>query len=388
MDGAVGGDGDEVGADTWQAPEASHECASPLDRAGSSNDEARALEVFDDGSFVVAGAILDDDESGQMGWGAGFDASGASRWELSLPASQGSSRILALARREGDGGLWALLETGNDEVLLRLSVEGDIEGELLLSERIDDAELGVSIKDMSAVEGSVWLTGRLGGDLWVGRLDLEHDELETVLVEDQLGYIDTGMRLARAADELAVAAKIESGPSSDGDLMLVPPSHVLLVRFDLDGHELGRTALGEGEPLLAADIHALVADGEGSWVVAGVRRPTNELLDLGEAWVEAVGAEQAWEWTRTSVLEDEVRVEALLAGDGEVLALGSESGQAWAMGLGRDGVPRWEYGFDDEGFDSVELLVAAWDPRGSLRTGGRAWLGQTPSLRTCLVVPP
>jgi cysteine-rich repeat protein len=391
-------DGNRDSGDTCtaacQIPGTSLECVTLLEGTGGGYDEVNALLPLPDLSFGAAGAKQMDGR--RVPWIGRFEDSGQQSWlTWPPPNDDGSSSILDLAADSSEG-YWALLVRGGDEELLHLDTSGQIDTRLSLSEVVQPVGFGVGALRLLVVGRHVWLAGSHGHDLWVGRFDVETQVLATVLTEDHAGFDDEVRVIAGSDSEIAVAATVDMSPSSDGDLFLAPDSDVLLIRFDLEGQEVGRQLLGAAEPELATRAYSIAADATGGWVVGGIQgKPSGGWYSTQAAWVTGIHPDEGWAWTWTSAAAEPgptnvATVEDIVVTDHDVVAVGSfhdaGNSRAWLVGLGLDGALHWEQSLEDQGYENSEATAVVLDQTNRLRIASNAWNNDDTSLlQACIV---
>jgi cysteine-rich repeat protein len=370
------------------------ECTTLFEGMGS--DEVNALLPLPDLSFVIAGAKGTD--GGQTGWIARYEDSGAQIWQTSPTEA---SSVIDIAADSSDG-YWALVTRGADEELLHLDATGQIDTRLFLPDFVQLAGLSVSPARLLVADGHLWLAGRGAGadldvapDLWAGRFDIEAQVLDTILNEDYVGFDDHIWAIAGSESEVAVAATVDTSPSVDGDTFLTPHSTVLVIRFDLQGQEVGRHLLGAAEPGIAAVAYSIAADGNDGWVVGGDQHPMQGPLTTPQkAWVTRIHPSEGWMWTWASAGPPAggLLVNDILVSDRELVAVGQAYGetgeQYWLMGLGLDGARHWEQNLGERDFLASEVTTVVLDDANRLRTTNRAWNwnGDNTTLQqSCLV---
>ncbi|NVB40233.1 hypothetical protein G6O69_20490 [Pseudenhygromyxa sp. WMMC2535] len=356
-------------------------CVTLLEGVGVGDERAAGLLLLADGSFIAGGAYSPTDD-GLRAWLGRFDASGEALW-LEEPAldDDTTSELLALDTlgTDASAGAWALLREGETQQVLQFDTQGTVAARLDLEALSDDPEGPGDALDMVATPGALWLAGTRASDLWLGRLALDGQVLTTVLIEDGAGFHDEARTLARSEAGVALAATIATGPEFIEDVGVLPPSRVLVIAFDLGGHELARSTLGADEQGVARHAEAIISDGAEGWIVGGTQYEAGALPWTHDAWMAHVHPAQGWEWE--SAGPDTVSGVASLRNlaslhQGSVLSVGyaviDGQSHAWLTCSDLDsGETRWQSERSPpEGYDYAQSDVAAWDGDTQLRTSG------------------
>jgi cysteine-rich repeat protein len=248
---------------TCQIPGTLLECTTLIE--GTDNDENNALLALPDLSFVAAGSKYTDGH--QSAWVGRYDDSGASLWQAwPPPADEVTNALLDLAA-DSSGGYWMLIYIGGDEELIHFDSSGEIDARQTVSALDPMAEIGT--RRLLVADEDIWLAGAHGPDSWLGRFDTEAHSLSTIFMEDHAGFHDVIWAIARSESEVAVAATVDTSSSYEGDMgPLITHSNVILIRFDIQGQEVGRHLLGSADPEITTVAYSIAADrsGGGSWV--------------------------------------------------------------------------------------------------------------------------
>jgi cysteine-rich repeat protein len=353
------------------------ECTTLLE--GFLGDDLHDVLSLSDLSFVVAG------ENDGDGWIGRYDESGSPLWLV--PTADTPKPLWDIAPDSADG-YWALhVAGGSDEELIHLDASGRVDTRLLVSDLVQPAGFSVSALRL-VVDRDVWLAGTHGQDLWVGRFDVETHVISTVLTEDYAGFYDTAWAIAGSESEIAVAATVETSARWDDDVGLIPLSDVLVIRFDLQGQEVGRQVFKAADPQVATEANSIAADGKGGWIVGGDQHGTAIFSGPQNAWLARVHPSEGWTWANS----DGIVLEDIMVAGREIVAVGfaydDDGARYWLMGLGLDGGLHWEQIFEEPGFRGAEVRAVALDHGNRIRTVNRALnshLENDPTLlRSCL----
>lgn len=356
---------------------------------------ATALLPLADGTFLVGG------HADGRGWIGRFDGSGAQLWFENIASMNPPSRsVVPDLVTDGQDGAWALVDYVDiDMVLLELFDGGGN------TERIVDiaAEVGFPVTPQVLEYGdtSLWLGGKVwaGGsrhDIWLGRYDLASGEITTVLHEDHLGFDDAIDVSGRRSTELAFAATLRTSPDLE-----VNATDILLLRFDLQGNELGRTvSAADPESLHIRVALGITPDPTGGWIVAGVQLPLDQVA-RSQVWATRFEPTPSWQWTSADILHDDegasfggvVASEAgmILAGALRTFEDGAYLSQAWVGGFDLGGTPRWQHTHFEAGYRNYRDMELALDSAARVRVVGKAWQEQDPDpsrpslLESCIV---
>ncbi len=377
---------------TCQIPGTQLECTTLIE--GTYYDWINALVALPDLSFVAAGSK--DADGHQLPWIARHDDSGAQIWQTwPPPADEWTNSVQDLVA-DPSGGYWMLVYIGSDDELIHFDASGkvDVRKPMSALESMD----WVGARRLLVVDDDVWLAGSggdtpsAGPDLWVGRFDPETDTLSTIHIEDHVGFSDTIWAIARSESEIAVAATVDTSPSQIDDMVLIPQSDVLVIRFDRQGQEVGRHLLGSVDPETATTAYSIAADGGGGWIMGGKQHRPGDFFNAQEAWVASVRPSEGrtWTWTSGGSPSGDV-VNDILVTEREVVAAGVSQAEgmrrAWLLGLGLDGTQHWEHTFDVQGYSESVVSAVVLDSAGRLRTANNSWnnSGETSLLQSCLV---
>ncbi|PRQ05966.1 hypothetical protein [Enhygromyxa salina] len=307
------------------------------------------------------------------------------------PDNRRAARDLADA---GPTGAWALgVNASARGRLLRYDLDGNLEATTAVE---SEAGEDVTVYAIESTPGGVWLAGSLGEDAWVGLYDPVGDSVRDVLLEDHLGYRDQVYAIARHQDEVAVAAIVSTSPNHDEDIMLLASTDVLVVHFDLQGHELRRTLVGPSpDPEYVRGATEIVADGVGNWFVGGNTTP-HDVAAFSTGWVVPVQAPPPWSWSTDKAQFDTIG--DLLADVEGVLIAGNRTatdtsgaliGQGWISSLAADATIRWTFDRADGAIHDYRHFaheVLTRDIEGRVRTAGVYYEPAGASvLRSCLV---
>jgi cysteine-rich repeat protein len=364
------------------------ECTTLLE--GTDHDEINGLLALPDLSFVAAGS-----KDYELPWIGRYDDSGMQIWQTwPSPADEATNIVMDLAA-DSSGGYWMLIDIGGDEDLIHFDASGQIDDRQTMS-ALAPME-GVRPRRLLVVDDDVWLAGTHGADSWVGRFDSEAHSLSTILIDDYAGFYDVIWAIAQSKSEVAVAATVDTGPSQIEDMLLTAHSNVLLIRFDRQGHELGRHLLGSADPETATTANSIAADADDGWIVGGNQHSV-ETFTPQEAWVARVQPSEGWTWTWTSGgawQGDDVN--DILVTEHEVVVAGTSPAgyerRGWLLGLGLDGAPHWEHTFVVQGYTDSVVAAIVLDDTGRLRTAINSWYDpwdipnadEVSLLQSCLV---
>ncbi len=386
-------DGNRVASDGCSpecVPSGTHvDCVTIFE--GTVADEVHALLPLADRTFLVAGE--QETMAGVRGWVGRFDESGEPLWFEQL-ADDSSGRVVDLAV-DGQSGCWALMQSGMQSLLIHVDEEGGT------SEAIDLAELAGASVLAHAVEygdNEVWIGGATQGDLWLARYDLGSETLTTVLNEDYLGlgFSDEILALGRSPTEVAVAGTVSTSPNFDGDIILTATTDILIVRFDLQGTEIGRSvASADPESLFARRALDVVSAGAGGWISGGIQTPIEPLADY-PIWVARSEPAPAWEWTSYGLLDELglgyggiVGIEGALVmagGSHAVDALGTPAVDGWVAGFDADGTLRWQQSHTNPDHTYYENKLISVDPEDRLRIVAKTWTSdESAAFQSCLI---
>jgi hypothetical protein len=283
-----------------------------------------------------------------------------------------------------------LIYIGGDEEMIHLDASGKIDSRQTVSNLAQGDAIGA--RRLLTVDDHVWLAGAQGEDSWVGRLDVETHALDTILIDDYAGFDDMIWAIARSDSEIAVAATVDTSPGQKDDEISIPHSNVLVIRFDLQGLEVGRHLLGSADPETATVAYSIAADGNDGWIVGGEQHGLQSVFNLQEAWVAGIQPSEGrtWNWTSGGSPSGDV-VGDVLVTDREVVVAGmfyaDGTQRPWLLGLGHDGVPHWEHTFAVQGYTDSVVSEVVLDRVGRLRTANNSWNngGETSLLQSCLV---
>ncbi len=352
---------------------------------GSPDDEVEALWPLADGSFVAAGSFKD--HGSRLAWIGRFSGAGERLWFAQpAPGDESPSSLIDIAPDAADG-VWGLLAGLTSFELLHFDGAGALDARVDIGAA---ARVSLAARVIESVGSEVWIAGKSRQNLWLGRLDREAGTVETLLLEDHAGFDDDVWAIASNEAEVAIAATVNTSPSLDGDSILDPTSDVLLIRFDHQGNEVGRSLSSAGERL-ALRAHALLDDGEGSWIVGGVQYDARDLLGIEAAWIARLDPRPGWTWVDLGPLGHGAAFGDLVMIERDVVFAGGAYGvmalQQWLARVGSGGALVWQRSSESElAFNHATAVVR--ETTGNLRIAGKAWTPDESSvLRTCLVVP-
>jgi cysteine-rich repeat protein len=367
------------------------QCVTLLHREGMYADQVDVVLPFTD-SFVAAGTLNMDSET--AAWIGKWSDQGEQSW-LTTMASEDGHIHLRDVTTDGSTGYWAGLVTKTGAELAHLDEMGNV----LERTSFPDADL----RRVRWIGGRLWAAGsfRTGPhqtDLWLAVL--ENGNLETVLMENHLGFEDTIGAMEVHGDRVLVVATLATSSGFDGDVLVEPTSEVMVVVFDFDGNELERAALDVGS--LDTPRATAVRGVADRWVVAGDAPPVQAVLLRPQIWVR--NAERDWTWDSLGVFGPQqgssfqggASVGGIVTVDsGVVLAGGSYTGPGpavaaevtgWLMEFDNAGQLVWEYHTSDPSESYYGETAVAIDTGGRIRTAGvgRTY-GVSSTLRSCIM---
>jgi cysteine-rich repeat protein len=364
------------------------QCVTLFQRDGMYDDQVDVVLPFTD-SFVAAGTLNMDDE--KVAWIGKWSEQGEQRWLTKMASEDGYIHFRDVTT-DGSTGYWAALVTKSGAELAHL----DDFGNVLERTPIPDAVL----RRVRWIGGRLWAAGSLQlgkygyeADLWLAFL--ENGKLETVMLEDHLGFEDTIGAMEVHGNRVLVAATVATNDGLVGEYLGTPTSEVVVITFDFDGNELEREALDVGA-LDAPKATAVRGVGD-RWVVAGYDPPLDgvELLHGWQIWL--TNAESDWTWNSISVFgpqqgsmfQDSASVGGIVMVDtGVVLAGGSSTAEAtgWVMEFDNAGQLVWEYHTTEPSESYYEETAVAIDAGGRIRTAGvGSTYGVSSTLRSCIM---
>jgi cysteine-rich repeat protein len=369
------------------------QCVTLMRGDGGSADQVDVVLPFAD-SFVAAGSL--DGES--VAWIGKWSDQGEQSWLTTMAPKDGGG-LLRDVTTDGSTGYWAALSTWGVAEFAEL-VHLDEVGNVLERTSFSD----VSLRRVRWINGRLWAAGsRRAGqygyqtDLWLAFL--ENGELQTVMLEDHLGYEDTIGAMEVYGDRVLVVATVGTSPGFDGDVLVEPTSEVVVIALDLDGNELEREALDVGS-LETPRASAVRGVGD-RWVVAGYA-PAQEVLHGGQIWL--TNGEKDWTWNSLSVFgpqqgstcQGSASVGGIVTVDGGVvLAGGSQTGPGpgvavevtgWLMEFDSSGQLVWEYHTTEPSESYYEETAVGIDAGGRIRTAGVGRTsGVSSTLRSCIL---
>lgn len=370
-------------------PSGTHfECVTLLE--GSWEDDVATLLPLPDGTFLAGGKLERGDD--YSGWIGRFHESGEVSWfqEIAPEKPGDNGQILDIAS-DGQGGAWALSRRDVNQ-LFHLDEAGKIGAQVEIAAATDVYRVPHAIE---VTPTSVWIGGSSQEDLWLGRYDVATEELTTLLFEDHLGYKDVIWAMGRSPTEIAVAATVSTSPNWDLDVGLTATTDILLIRFDLQGKEIGR-ALSSAEP---EATHARLAervtwDGKDGWVVGGIGHPFDVNVPYA-SWVARIDPPPTWEWTDYGFSDTLMDIISVAGLEGDVIVasgyIDSDPGdeiivEGWLAGLNADGSIRWQHEHRSAEHAYYEERLLEVDHEGRVRTGARASTSQGSSrLESCLI---
>ncbi len=365
------------------------QCVTLIRGDGASVDRVDVVLPSDD-SFVAAGSL--NMNGADVAWIGQWSEPGEQRWLTTL-AAQDDDTQLRDATTDGAGGYWVALNSSGLAELAQLDEAGDV----LDRRSFPDA----SLRRIRSIEGRLWAAGSFQGDLWVAVL--EGGALETLLLEDHLGFADSVTAMEVDRERVLVAATLATSSGFDGDVMQTPTSEIVVIAFDFAGNELEREALNVGS--LATPNASAVRGIADRWVVAGHAPPVEAVLQRPQVWI--ADAEHGWTWNSLATFGPQmgatpqggaslggivvvetgvVLVGASYTNDGPAAAL---QASAWSMEFDDAGQLVWEYHATDPSESYYQETAVATDANGRIRTAGVGRTdGVSSTLRSCLMERP
>jgi cysteine-rich repeat protein len=376
------------------------QCITLMSGDGKSGADQVDVLLPSSDSFVAAGSLSTGEQS--VAWVGEWSARGEQSW-LTTMAPEDGGALLRDVTTDGSTGYWVALSTwaaADLEELEELAHLDEI-GSVLERTSFPDA----SLRRVRWIDGRLWVAGsRQAGqhayqtDLWLAFL--ENGELETVMLEDHLGFGDSIGAMEVLGDRVLVVATLGTTSGVETDFMQEPTSEVIVITLDLEGNELHREALDTGS-LETPRANAVRGVGD-RWVVAGYAPPVQAVLRRPQIWL--TNAESNWMWDSFSVFGPQpgsdpqggASVGGIVTVDtGVVLAGGSYTGPGptagleltgWLMEFDHAGQLVWEHHTTDPSESWYRETAMAIDASGRIRTAG---VGRTDAvsstLRSCIM---
>ncbi len=361
-------------------PSGTHlECNPILE--GHWENQAYALLAMPDRTFVAAGKLLVEDGLAR-GWIGRYEETGNQLWFVQItPTNEDYGSVVDLAP-DGQNGVWALIQNGAMGELVHFDASGVADQPIDITSAVEMPLVAYAIE---FVAESLWVGGRIQGDLWLGRYEPVSEQFSTLLLEDHLGFDDEIRALGQTETEVVFAGTVSTSPNSQSDVLVTASTDILFVRFDLQGNEVGRTLWGAdpgSEFARVADV--VVSDGGGQWFIGGSLRPFDP-TQREQSWMGRILPEPAWSWSSAGVVESDGGV-----GFGDVspfegavvLAAGAYTtlGEGWIAQFGGEGAVGWRQANSSPEFQNYEEQRFAVDSEGRLRSLGKAWTRDGSSL--------
>jgi len=367
-----------------------------LFEASKSVGMVRSILARPEAGFLVAGSI-EHDVGDVRGWIGRYDRSGAQQWREHLTFPNDSRvEIIDLAADDSTGA-WALVRSSSVNRLLHYDAQGAVVSTTVLATANGTK---VSVYALESTPAGVWIVGAAGVadletglDAWVGIHDPETGTMTDILLEDHLGYHDWILAIGRNDHEVAVSARLSTAKNfSESNAPITAPSDTVVIHFDLEGNEIGRTAMDASpDPVISRVAERVTSDASGQWFLSGLDLDL-EGVEFLPYWVAPLQPEGGWSWTWTGSPSNHVWLNDAVGLDVGVLAVGGRdrdplvTTEAWVASLGQDGSLRWEFSNEQDDYYRFSHKVVMTDSEGRLRTAGEARTPGEPVLaRSCLI---
>lgn len=358
------------------------QCFTLVHGEGTSIDSVEVILPYTD-SLVAGGTLRVEGED--VAWVGKWSDEGEQRW-LTMASEDSYLRDLTT---DGSSGHWAALTASSVAELVHL----DDAGHVLERTPVPDA----FVRRVRWIDGRLWVAGTFEQDLWLAvRVD---GNLETLLLEDHLGFEDTIGAMEVHGDRVLVAATLATDDGFDGDILLTPTAEIVVIAFDLDGNELEREAVDVGS--LETPYASALVGVDDRWVVAG-HAPPQQVLHRQQIWLTS--AAQDWAWNSISVFGPQQG--SMFQGGADVGGLAKVGSgfllaglsatypgptnavelTGWLVEFDSAGQMVWDYHVTHPDEAQYQETAVVIDAEGRIRTAGLGWTdGRSSTLRTCIV---
>lgn len=353
------------------------DCVTLLE--GSLDNSVAGLVASVDGSFIAGGEVETD--AGTQAWLGRFTPDGTRLWFHELEGGEFGGEIVDLTT-DGEGGAWFLHYVPFETFVQHVDVEGQL-GEPVDVGSVEGVKIAASVIDWGPA--GLWLGGSAYGDAWVGRLDTAAMSIATVLYEDYLGYYDSVGAIGNIANETVVAMTVSTTPNYQEDVAVVADTDVMIVHFDSESNETGRTMLGASGVAGYARRALGLAFNDDAWFVAGLQEPIDIFEFNGAAWV-AKTTPDVVEWSSLAG-DGRFSYDDILAVDGNVVLVGNayrdSEGFNWFAGFDADGVLGWSHEYEAPvPYGKLEVML---HPDGAVRAAEKIAGESTSEIRACAI---
>jgi cysteine-rich repeat protein len=352
------------------------DCVTLLE--GSLDNSVAGLVASVEGTFIAGGAVETD--ASTQAWIGRFTPDGTRLWFHELEGGEFGGEIVDLTT-DGEGGAWLLHYVPFQTFVQRVDVDGQL-GPPVDVGSVEGVKIAASVIDWGPA--GLWLGGSAGGNSWVGRLDTTALSIATVLYEDYLGYFDRVGAISHTTSETVVAATVSTTPNYQEDVAVVADTDIMIVHFDSDSNETGRTTLGASGVAGYARRALGLAFNDDAWFVAGLQEPIN-ILKFNGAWL-AKTTPDIVEWS--SLMGDgRFSYDDILAIDGNVVLVGNVNRDAegfnWFAGFDSDGALSWSHDHETPvPYGKLEIML---HPDGAVWAAEEIAGESTSEIRACAI---
>ena len=366
---------------------------------GGADEFAHAVDLADDGGYVIAGETRSYGSGAQDGWLVKLDAHGQEQWSQAYGGAE--SDVIYAVQKTADGGYILAGETHSsdgatvsqsDYWLLKTDADGAVEWERSFGNSEQSLNLGV--EETSDVARSVRQTrdggyvlagsssGSSGTGVWLLRTGPDGDLLWSrnpgvatgVVAYDVVQTADGGFTVAG------------SGSSAGGG------SDAILIKTDFNGDTKWTKSFG-GE--YNDEARALILTSDGGYALSGFSWSYG--AGLSDFWLAKVDEEGrlAWERTFGGVARESAHSLVQTADGGYALAGWSESfssgDQFWVVKTGPTGRQQWSRAYAQAAASGIAVRPAPAGARSIRQTEDQGfiiagWTGAIPGARDILAI--
>ncbi|MFO7564069.1 MAG: hypothetical protein R6X02_15590 [Enhygromyxa sp.] len=257
--------------------------------ASWASGEVTVMSADDHGVVVAAKRTLSSGDPPET-WLARLGQDGVVEWELILPepgrpsAVAGAGDELRVIQHQATGAKV-------------LTIDG--QGSLIATTEVPNAGDNPAQASTLLPHGEHWLLGgTVASDMWLATMTAD-GSFETLFSEDHLGFADGIHHLLPLESGYLAIASVGTTPATiDGDISVFEAVDTMLIFFDEELKEQGRTILSDEDEYVSTITTAATQTNEGFVVLVGYREPTLETGE-GRAWASGLIAQElSWfrEW--------------------------------------------------------------------------------------------